>query len=185
MTILKRLSAIALGMVVLATMLVVTPGAASAAVPFGWYRIRSVAYPNECMAVNANYTIYSLACGTSASEKWYFGPVSTAYPAHYRELRNSNGRCMDADNRGGRLTTRMHTYYCNGSRNQAWLYGDPNTVSVGCVWVANLCDWRPMNVKSYVQIDDFTWIWVETLTLQPTTSNTSITQWVVEPTTAP
>jgi hypothetical protein len=121
-----------------------------AAVPFGWYRIRIMA-GGDCLQAdpfNADFPdrhtrVFLAPCDGSVYQRWAFGPTAVGYPAQYREIRNGSGRCLDAENRGGRLTHIIHIYACNLSRNQAWAFADPGSSSVGCVYVAHLCDWRP------------------------------------------
>jgi hypothetical protein len=115
----------------------------AADVSVGWYRIRSVTRTGQCLQAENNSRIYVVPCSDSSRQRWLFGSTDPSYPAQYREVRNDSGGCLDADNRGGRLTGIIHLYTCNKSKNQAWAFSQPPSYGVGCVYVANLCDWRP------------------------------------------
>jgi hypothetical protein len=128
-------------------------------VAIGWYRIRSVYLPNQCMQAdpavaldpNANPMIYVAPCNDTIFQRWLFGSTNPTYPAAYREVRNGAGRCFDADNRGGRLTGIIHLYTCNRSKNQAWAFSEPPGFGVACGFVAVLCDWRPAQSFRYTE----------------------------------
>jgi hypothetical protein len=120
-------------------------------VTIGWYRIRSINRPGECVQADptvADPLMYVVPCSDSTYQRWLFGTTDPNYPDKYREVRNGSGRCMDADNRGGRLTGRLHLYTCNRSPNQAWFFAQPPSFGVACGYVANLCDWRPTQVAT-------------------------------------
>jgi hypothetical protein len=117
-----------------------------AGVPVGWYRIRNLQRPGECVqadpatAPNLGTIMYMWPCNDSVQQRWLFGSTNPSFPVDYREVRNGTGRCLDASDRGGRLTRVIALWDCNKSANQAWAFSEPPSVGVACVHKAPLCD---------------------------------------------
>jgi hypothetical protein len=163
--------------------LVVAAPPAHADVAVGWYRIRSTSLPGQCMQADpvaaanpsADPLIFVVPCDDSIYQRWLFGSTDPTYPAAYREIRNGAGRCFDADNRGGRLTGKLHLYTCNKSRNQAWAFSEPPSFGVACGYVANLCDWRPGQNLTYTAGKGYR------VDYQKTTAGGAVREWLLEP----
>jgi len=156
----------------------VPASASTSEVTIGWYHIRSVNRPGECVQADptaADPLMYVVPCSDSPYQQWLFGTTDPNYPTRYREVRNGSGRCMDADNRGGRLTGRIHLYTCNRSPNQAWDFAQPPSFGVACAWVANLCDWRPTQVDTPTAGKGYE------MFFQKTKDGGSIREWLLEP----
>jgi hypothetical protein len=151
-------------------------GSRAADVTVGWYRIRSVTRTVQCLQADVNTRIYVVPCSDNGRQHWLFGSTDPTYPAQYREVRNEAGGCLDADNRGGRLTGIIHLYTCNKSKNQAWSFSQPPSYGVACVYVANLCDWRPTEPVTGTQSDPGLQIF-----LQKTTEGGIYREWLLEP----
>lgn len=140
-------------------------GAASAAaVPYGGpYQIVLPGLPGQCMTAGqtlpgSKLWVYFDPCAPGDTrQQWEFSQSpNPGSPADARRVRNLfHNRCLDADNRGGRLTTIIHVYDCNTSPNQAWQFrGGVDAPGDACVWVAYLCDKKMIVVPPIDKYDD-------------------------------
>jgi hypothetical protein len=120
---------------------------ATAAVPTGNHEIRSPWRPGECLQAGPNVNVRGepalvmFPCDGGVRQRWTFEPTrATPQPSFQRVRSAAYGMCMDADNRGGRLTLFVHLFQCNDSPNQAWAFPEPGNQGVACVLAAPLCD---------------------------------------------
>jgi hypothetical protein len=133
-------------------------------VPFGTYSITSPLNTSQCLTagpiladVNRLYVYFDSCSLGGPRQQWVFSQSAhRGAPAGARRVRNQQfDRCLDADNRGGRLTGVIHLYQCNDSPNQAWEFkGGLGASGNACVWVAYLCDVRMVVVPPIPNYDD-------------------------------
>ncbi|MEU8397942.1 RICIN domain-containing protein [Nonomuraea sp. NPDC048892] len=134
-------------------------------VPPGTYRITLPADTTQCLTAGAKlidpqriYVYFDPCQPGDTRQAWSFQPsANPGSPADARRVQSVVffGRCLDADNRGGRLTGVIHVYACNTSPNQAWQFkGGLGAPGNGCVWVAYLCDVRMVRVPAIPYYDD-------------------------------
>lgn len=152
-------------------------------VPFGTYEITSPLNTSQCLTagpiladVNRLYVYLDPCRPGDPKQAWEFSPSAHGdAPTGARRVRNQQfGRCLDADNRGGRLTGTLHLHECNDSPNQAWEFkGGLRAPGTACVWVAYLCDVRAVAVPPIPSYDDIPVRLVKP-TLQQVTNGTDL-----------
>jgi hypothetical protein len=119
------------------------------AVPTGVYQIRPRFSYDSCLRAGpqidpatGDIAVYVGSCNDAAAQ-WWFEPTDPAHGSQYMEVRSmSYNRCLDADNRSGRLTGIIHLYTCNQSPNQAWDFrGGTTSEAYACVAASPSCEY--------------------------------------------
>ncbi|MEV5895641.1 RICIN domain-containing protein [Nonomuraea fuscirosea] len=133
-------------------------------IPPGTHTITFPGDTTQCLTAGAKlidpqriYVYFDPCQPGDTRQAWSFQPsANPGSPAGARRVQSvAFSRCLDADNRGGRLTGVIHVYTCNDSPNQSWEFkGGLGAPGTGCVRVAYLCDVRMVRVAPIPYYDD-------------------------------